>query len=166
MDISGTQKEVFGHRRCPNLLKMTKYIPSKTWTRSKDRFPSDFLTFFAVSAKAPAGKQRSVCGDPENGHFRRYSCPKTAFQGYLFPFFLMRWTFPATETRILGTAGAQNCWKWPKRFRFRQELGAKTVFRVILNRFSPFLPRRQPENSVLPVGTLKTGVFEGIFALR
>ena len=76
MDISGNRNKVFGHRRCPNLLKMTKKVPFSAGTRREDCFPIDF------------------------------------------------------------------------------------------DRFSSFLPRRQPENSVLPVRTQITGVFEGIFALR
>ena len=69
LDISGNRNEVFGHRRCPNLLKMTKKVPFSAGTRQKDRFPSDYKPFFAVSAKAPAGKQRSACGYLEMGVF-------------------------------------------------------------------------------------------------
>jgi len=69
MDISGNRHKVFGHRRCPNLLKMTKKVSFSAGTRRKDRFPSDFKPFFAVSAKAPAGKERSACGDRDDGRF-------------------------------------------------------------------------------------------------
>jgi len=89
MDISGTGNYVFEHRRCPNLMKMTKIFPFSAVTQRKDRFLSDFLPFFAVSAKVLAGKQCSACGDPEKGRFRRFSCPKTAFWGNFFPFYLM-----------------------------------------------------------------------------
>ena len=86
LDISGNRNEVFGHRRCPNLLKMTKKVPFSAGTRRQDRFPSDFKPFFAVSAKAPAGKQRSACGDLDNVSFRRYFCLTVAYRGYFFPF--------------------------------------------------------------------------------
>ena len=33
----------------------------------KERFAGDFWPFSAVSARAPAGKQRSACVDPETG---------------------------------------------------------------------------------------------------
>ena len=81
LDIYGNRNEVFGHRRCPNLLKMTKKVPFSAGTRRQDRFPSDFKPFFAVSAKAPAGKQRSACGYLENGSFRRYFFLTVAFLG-------------------------------------------------------------------------------------
>ena len=81
MDISGNRNEVFGHRRCPNLLKMTKKVPFSAGTRRQDRFPSDFKPFFAVSAKAPAGKQRSACGDLDNVSFRRYFCLTVGYRG-------------------------------------------------------------------------------------
>ena len=58
----------------PKSFEKDQKLPFLAVTRRKDRFPSDFLPFFAVYAKAPAGKQRSACVDPENRRFRRFSC--------------------------------------------------------------------------------------------
>ena len=48
---------------------------------------------------------------------------------------------------------------------FGRKRAAKSVLRGIFSRFPAFRLERQPENSVLPVGTRRTGVSDVIFAV-
>ena len=57
-------------------------------------FPSDFWPFSGVSARAPAGKQRSARLDPENGRFRWDFARRIAFPGQIFTAFQPDGYFP------------------------------------------------------------------------
>ena len=143
--------------------------PKTSYFRQEPDEKTVFWVIFAVLCRFRQGASRKTAfclWGPGKRAFSMVFLHNDSFSGLSFSVLSDALDISGNRNEVLGTAGAQICWQWPKRYRFRQELDKKTVFRVIFKSFSPFLLRRQLENCVLSVGTLKMGVFEGIFSLR